>query len=432
VNGLSGELLTNNPNGANPSRLSHSQVLTCDQDHDYTPEQAALDSGLVDRYPQNTEVESCTAPDQAPPHLVLDYYDGNTVTGLWNYAQYFALSDDSFDTEFGPSTPGAIDLVSGETHGVSPSVLSGVTDHGTVYGDADPGYDDCSSGPTITMSGRNVGDLLNAAGVTWGWFQGGFAPSSRTSSGDAICASAHDNIGGVSEVDYSAHHEPFEYYASTSNPHHLAPATEAEIGHNGRANHQYDLSLFSTALSDGNLPAVSFLKAARYQDGHAGYSDPLDEQHFLVSTINDIQRSQYWDSTAVIIAYDDSDGWYDHVMPPIINPSASAEDDLQASGKCGRGTPMQGYEERCGYGVRLPLLVISPYAKDNYIDNVVSDQTSILRFIEVNWHLGCICDGSYDAAASNLFSMFQFSRPARPIRLILNPTTGEVDSREGG
>ena len=87
----------------------------------------------------------------------------------------------------------------------------------------------------------------------------------------------------------------------------------AEIGHTDQANHKYDLTDFDAALKADNLPAVSFLKAAEYQDGHAGYSDPIDEQHFLVNEINAIQKSPEWKDTAVVIAYDDSDGWYDHV-----------------------------------------------------------------------------------------------------------------------
>ena len=69
------------------------------------------------------------------------------------------------------------------------------------------------------------------------------------------------------------------------------------------------------------MPAVSFLKAAEYQDGHPGYSDPLDEQNFIVNTVNQIEQSKYWTSTAIVITYDDSDGWYDHVTPPVVNGS---------------------------------------------------------------------------------------------------------------
>jgi phospholipase C len=425
VNGLTQALLTANPNGENPARLDRSQPLVCDQDHDYTPEQLAFDHGLMDMFPQNTQVESCSPPDQAPPGLVMDYYDGNTVTALWNYAQHFAMSDNSYGTTFGPSTPGVLNLVSGQTHGTS-DVISGVTANGTVIGDADPRYDDCSSGPTIKMTGTNVGDLLNAANVSWGWFQGGFRPTTpATPTTPAVCGSSHDNVGGASVPDYSAHHEPFEYYASTSNPHHLAPASVSEIGHAGRANHQYDLTDFYRALANNNLPSVSFIKAAKYQDGHAGYSDPLDEQTFLASLINKLQASADWSSTAVVIAYDDSDGWYDHQMSPILNNSQDSADALTGPGLCGTNTPMAGYQDRCGYGPRLPLLVISPYSKVNFVDHSITDQSSVLRFIEDNWLGGQrIGNGSFDALAGSLDNMFNFAHRGAST-LFLNPSTGE-------
>ena len=180
-----------------------------------------------------------------------------------------------------------------------------------------------------------MGELLNRHDVTWGWFQGGFKPTSR-SGGKAVCGSSHANIGGVTVSDYSAHHEPFQYYKATANPHHLPPSSVAMIGHTDQANHQYDLSDFWAAADHGNLPAVSFLKPAKYQDGHADYSDPLDEQHFIVNTINRLERLPTWRSTAIVIAYDDSDGWYDHVMPPIVSQSNDpANDALTGPGHCG-------------------------------------------------------------------------------------------------
>jgi len=426
VNGLSPALLSANPNGENPHRLDRSMPLVCDQNHDYTPEQLAFNHGLMDQFPANTQVESCSAPDQTAPGLAMDYYDGNTVTAMWNYAQHFAMSDNSFNTTFGPSTPGALNLVSGQTHGTV-DAIAGVTSNGTVINDADPGYDDCSAGSTIHMTGTNVGDLLSAAKVSWGWFEGGFRPTTpATATTPAVCGSSHVNIGGATVPDYSAHHEPFQYYASTSNPHHLAPANRGEIGHAGPANHQYDLTDLYRALSDNNLPAVSFVKAAKYQDGHAGYSDPLDEQHFVAGLINKLQASAEWKSTAVVIAYDDSDGWYDHQMGAIVNDSQdSASDALSAPGMCGARAPLAGYQDRCGYGPRLPLLVVSPYSKVNFVDHTITDQSSILRFIEDNWLSGSrIGNGSFDALAGSLDNMFDFGHP-RASTLFLNPITGE-------
>lgn len=420
VDGLSGGLLTSNPNLVDPFRLDRSQAVTCDMDHDYTAEQKAYDGGLMDKFVQYTGAtgNSCN-PDQ-----VMGYFDGNTVTALWEYAQNFALNDNSFGTTFGPSTPGALNLISGQTHGATPANLSDLTANGTVIGDADPAYDDCSSSTTLSMIGTNIGDLLNTKGITWGWFEGGFTPTNYTASGKAICHSAHKNIANVTVTDYSPHHEPFEYYSSTANPHHLPPTSSTMIGKTDQANHQYDLSSFWVAVDAGNMPAVSFLKAAKYQDGHPEYSDPLDEQQFLVNTINHLERTSSWKSTTVIIAYDDSDGWYDHVMPPILSQSNDPTyDALLGPGLCGT-TPSGGYSDRCGYGPRLPLLVISSYAKQNFVDHTFIDETSILKFIEENWNLGRIGGQSFDTRAGTLFNMFDFTHQNRPDRLYLDPTSG--------
>jgi phospholipase C len=416
VNGYNEALLINNPNLANPFRFDRSQQIVCDQDHDYMPEQQAFDGGLMDLFVQFTG--GCSEKQ-----LTMGYYDGNTVTALWNYAQRFAMSDNSYNTTFGPSTPGALNLVSGQTHGATPE-LPGEVENGSVIGDPDPANDDCSKGATVAMAAtnKNVGDLLNEKGITWGWFQGGFAPTA-TKEGKAVCGSSHINVGGAKVTDYSPHHEPFQYYQSTSNPHHLPPSSPEMIGRTDQANHQYDISDFYTALARGELPAVSFLKAAKYQDGHAGYSDPENEQEFLTHVINQLQLSPDWRDTAVVVSYDDSDGFYDHQMSPIVNPSASAADALNGPGTCGNGTPLAGYEDRCGYGPRLPLLVLSPWAKQNYVDRSVTDQSSILRFIEDNWGLGRIGEGSFDALAGSLANMF--SSTPHDGRLFLNESTGE-------
>ena len=443
VNGLTSSLLTDNPNGSNPTRLSPSQALTCDQDHSDTPEQQAYDKGLADKFPEYTQNATCSSPDTGLPGLVMDYYDGNTVTALWNYAQNYAMSDENYDTTYGPSTPGAINLVSGQTYGaqvVNSSTGAAVSDSavvasanssylGTDVADMDPYYDDCGAGTDrLKLTGQNIGDELSSKGVTWGWFQGGFgATTAATASTPAVCGQEHKNVGGAEEADYSAHHDPFQFYASTANPHHVAPKSEAEVGHNGQANHQYDESYFYDSLKDGNLPSVSFVKQAEYQDGHAGYSDPLDEQAGIVSLVNSIESSKYWSSTAIILTYDDSDGWYDHQAPPNVNSSADpAVDELDGTGQCGSTAraPLAGEEDRCGYGPRLPLLVISPYAKDNYVNHSVTDQTSVQAFIEQNWGLGTIT-GSLSQYAGSLDPFFDFSnRHAR--RVLLNPTTGAV------
>ncbi|MCU1551106.1 MAG: alkaline phosphatase family protein [Glaciihabitans sp.] len=459
-------LLTNNPNQYNPKRLSSAQALTCDQNHNYVPEQAAVDGGLMDKFVQNTEVSNCTGssstgPIYATPGLVMDYYDGNTVTAEWNYAQHYAMSDNSFGTVFGPSTPGALNLISGTTHGalaVNPTTGAyqastyavqspdPTTHIGTVTNDPDPFYDDCANtdqspakatSSTVKMTGKNIGDLLNEKHVTWGWFQGGFTPSTpATKTTLAKCAaSTHTNIAGVASEDYSPHHSPFQYYKSTSNPHHLAPSSEKMIGYTDQANHQYDVTSFDAAVKHNNLPAVSFLKPAEYQDGHAGYSDPIDEQHFLVSKINEIESSKDWASTAIVIAYDDSDGWYDHVASVIkkgsndSNVNQATDPALAQSDQsvCTSGPQAaQGDQDRCGPGPRLPFLVISPWTKPNTVSHTAIEQTSITKFIETNWKTGSIGGGSFDARAGSLDSLFSFTSHQSD-RLILNQN-GSINS----
>jgi phospholipase C len=441
VNGLSGPLLTNNPNSAQPFRLTRAQAVTCDQDHNYADEQKSLDGGVADKFVEAVGVGSASCDIAGyGKTIVMGYYDGNTVTAFWNYAQNYAMSDNSFNTVFGPSTPGVINLISGQTHGatVTAGSASGNVSAGSVIGDPrpDPSLDDCTLAPPrtyITMSGKNIGDLLNSKNITWGFFQGGFKPSSVKSDGTAVCATAHNNVSGQSAgSDYIPHHEGFQYYKQTSNPHHLPPSSVAMIGQTDQANHQYDLSDFFNALSAGNMPAVTYLKAGAYQDGHAGYSSPLDEQTFVVNTINTIMNSPFWSTTAIIIAYDDSDGWYDHVMPPIVSPSITPDDNLNGPGTCGNGAGAV-YQGCCGYGPRLPLLVISPYAKVNYVDHALTDQSSILRFIEDNWVVGRIGDNSFDTIAGSINGMFNFSGAVNAKAVILDPAMGTfVSSGPGG
>ncbi len=454
--GPAGPLLTNNPNLDNPQRLTPAQAVTCDQDHGYTPEQQAVNGGLMNKFVQYTESPASCATGTNEffrPGLVMDYFDGNTVTGLWNYAQNYAMSDNNYDTEFGPSTPGALNLVSGNTgasYAVSPTDINKVVADpgtvsalnsdglGTIYGDLDPAYDDCANGshassqnayPLGVSTGTNVGNLLNAGNITWGWFQGGFAPTSTNSAGYAVCGTSHKNIAGATVQDYVPHHDPFQYYKSTANPRHLPPTSEAAIGHTDQANHQYDISLFADTLKDGNLPAVSFLKAPAYQDGHAGYSNPVDEQHFLVNTINQIEQSRFWRSTAIMVTYDDSDGWYDHQVMPVVNGSDTSADTAFCSSV---PITLASWTTRCGLGQRLPFLVISPWTRQNYVSHNVTNTASIVTFIEDNWLGGQrIGDGSYDAISGSLSArggLLDFRTRPHFKPVILNPATGEVVS----
>jgi phospholipase C len=493
-------LCANAPNGmgaANPFRLSHSQAVTADQGHNYDPEQGAYDGGQMDGFPACVGVKGPPPSPNAYPFnttgLTMGYYDGNTVTALWNYAQFYAMNDNHYSTVFGPSTPGALNVVAGQSNGVSATlnVFSTTTPitllHPTheawgddakiqknisVIGDGDPLTDVCSNASIdqVTVASKNIGDLLTAKNITWGAFMGGFNLSLKNPNGTTGCSRSSAPVANPTAFtpDYIAHHAWFQYFVSTRNPNHARPRSNAAIGtgyYGGMvpepANHNYDLQDFYNILNGkligANLPAVSYLKAPAYQDGHAGYSNPLDEQTFLVNTINALQNSQYWKNTAVVIMYDDSDGWYDHQMPPIVNPSfnntiisGTRVDILNGGGLCnysGTGATGNGNQQgtgptpmfplngtyaarmngRCGYGTRMPFLLISPFAAQNAIDHTLTDQSSIIRFIEDNWLNGqrLQSGASFDTIAGPIDNMFDFTRNDGG-RLVLDPTTGAV------
>ncbi len=547
-------LLKQNPNAALPKRLDSSATgltgsaggqLTCDQDHDYSDEQQAFNGGKMDQFVQSVGTGEGTSPFGTPcdPNTVMDYYDGNTATGLWNYAQHFAMGDNSYGSTFGPSSPGAINLASGDTGNVdtghmvndppvstSDSPDGDITPDGqggfSLTSDAQPFWDDCSYRDAVAMNGTNIGDVLNRKNISWGWFQGGLRPTTSYESGleaigqtgqptstfvpdqfvgqgfeasvpnstdQGLCNAVHPvglSLGGHGQWgykdDYIAHHEPFNYYASTANPHHLTIRagtsgrdvvtgsdslstigrdTQSFSGGYGNGpkfdtpNHQYDTSDFNqlvAAITAGKLPAsalpaVSFLKAPGFQDGHPAYSNPSDEQRFVVGVINSLMRSPDWKNTVVIVNYDDSDGWYDHVYSGVTNPSLSPADNLTnttlgtiaadnpTSQQCGHKpqvkSPLGGEQGRCGFGPRLPMIVISPFAKDNYVDHHLSDQASILNFVEYNWRLPGI-PGSFDQVLSHtdkaeripfdLAAMFNFNKPRPDSIVLLSPKTGQV------
>jgi phospholipase C len=508
---------TNSAGAANPFRLAPSQVLTNDQGHNESPEESAYDGGKMDGFPAWVGTPGGNPAANKPPAvlpgdsaaaaaaiastgLTMGYFDGNTVTAIWNYAQNFAINDNNYTSQFGPSSPGAINLISGQTNGINgvAATLNVLDSTGTMLvhptheawgdaahlisnitliGDGDPLGDKCSNpkGDQVQLAGRNIGDLLNDKHITWGSFMGGFdltltnPPIPANGPNPAVPATTGclretaptaPGIPAFLSADYIPHHAWFQYYASTSNPNHIRPSSVQAIGRSlipgtntpEPANHNYDIHDFFDALNAHNIPSVSFLKAPAFQDGHAGYSDPLDEQHFIVQVINALQKSPEWADTAVVLLYDDSDGWYDHQMPPVVNASMNPTvDTLNGPGVCNTGPAQQGKPAtapmlngnfgqpvwgRCGYGTRMPLLVISPFAKRNFVDHTLTDQSSVLRFVEDNWLDGQRIQpgGSFDTIAGSLEHMFDFDdqNEDQPRKVILDENTGAVLLVTGG
>ncbi len=145
-----------------------------------------------------------------------------------------------------------------------------------------------------------------------------------------------------------------------------------------------DLSQYYEDLAADTLPAVSFLVPSGPSEHPP--SSVLSGQRFVKTLLQSLMQSEAWDRSAFLLTYDDWGGWYDHVAPPQV--------------------------DAYGYGFRVPALLVSPYAKQGFVDSTTLDYTSVLAFIENNWGVEPLA--SRDAAANDLSNAFDFSSPARP------------------
>src|ERR1700727_440277 len=321
---------SNGINASNPFRIDRTQADTAGQNHSYGPEKKGYDAGKNDLFP--LDVGSGTtggAGAFGTKGQVMGFFDANTVTAYWNYAQNYAMSDNAWGDAYGPSTPGLLEMFAGNTNGI----VAGVGTSGneladgqggiTLVGDVDPTFDVCSPGTSVSSTARNIGDLLNAANIPWGSFVGGFNLQTINEHGSTGCSGVNSQgvkatnagrshvspVTGRTNLDYVQHHIWFQYFQSTSNPTHARPPSTAAIGYTtvpGKktvdpANHAYDLNDFTAAVGSGSFPAVSFIKMASFQDDHPGNSNPLDAQTGLVNLINFLQQQPDWNSTAVIL-----------------------------------------------------------------------------------------------------------------------------------
>ena len=199
-----------------------------------------------------------------------------------------------------------------------------------------------------------IGDRLSEQGVSWAWYSEGW----------------NDAVAGHPDPLFQFHHQPFNYFAR------YADGTAA------RAEHLQDIQDFFAALRANTLPAVAFVKPIGAHNEHPGYADLLSGQQYVADLVQAVQDSAVWKDSVIIITYDEGGGRWDHVPPP------------------------QG--DRWGPGVRVPAIIISPYAKRRFVDHTPYETTSILKFIETRWQLAPL--GSRDAAANNLLNAFDFSQ----------------------
>jgi phospholipase C len=218
-----------------------------------------------------------------------------------------------------------------------------------------------------------IGDRLDDAGVSWKWYSGGW---------DAALASSPSNPanGGktpandTADPNFQWHHQPMAYYDN------FAPWLPNGQRNPLSAAHLQDENNFFADLESGNLPSVSFIKQVGENNEHPGYADLLQGQEAVANIVHAVQNSPDWAHTAVIVTYDENGGRWDHVSAPDNNGI-------------------------WGDGSRVPTIVISPYAKQGYVDHTEHDTLSILKTIEDRYHLTPL--NQLDAKASSLANDFQ-------------------------
>jgi len=293
---------------------------------------ASWDNGAMDKF-------AFEEGDQA-----MQYYDTSLsgmatdkkpygISTLWNYAKQYALADNFYMSVMSSEPAQELELVSAtvDSHRTSGSL---------------PYYDPCSaveqqknSGATIAvpLGETNVGDQLTAKQITWAYSQISF-----------------DNSQNGTCTDYVPQEEPFQYFTTTANSEHTQ---------------NFTLASFNSMLAAGTLPSVYWIQPDGARDMHPGGGNVLDGVEFVDEIVQAVKSSGQWQNTAIIILFDESGGWYDHVPPPQLSG-----DPFGVGGQ--------------GLGMRVPVMIISPYAKTNYISHQQMDFVSILRFIQWNWNLG--------------------------------------------
>jgi acid phosphatase len=234
----------------------------------------------------------------------------------------------------------------------------------------DPRFADLAAHPLPPQTLPTIGDRLSAKNVSWAWYAGAWnaALADGTQAPDARRAIIYN--GAPDSPNFQAHHQPFNYFVA------FAPGTKA------RETHLKDGAEFFAAIENGTLPQVAFYKPEGRLNQHSGYADVLTGDRHLAAVVQKIRASAIWPKVAIIVTYDENGGYWDHVAPP-------------------KG-------DRWGPGVRVPAIIISPYAKRGYVDHTQYDTTSISKFITRRFGLEPL--PGVRANAGDLTPAFAFDR----------------------
>ena len=335
ANGLNASLASYHQVDAAGNTVSPTVITTtgvADLTHNEPSYKASWNNGAMDKFAFVEGDESMQYYDSTLSGMATDKKPYG-INDLWNYAKTYSLADNFYMPVMASEPADELELV------------SATVDSNRTSGSL-PFYDPCSAveqqrngGGTIAvpLGETNIGDQLTAKQITWAYAEINFDTSQN-----GTCS------------DYVPQEEPFQYFTTTANSEHTQNFTMAS---------------FNDMLTSGTLPSVYWIQPDGAKDMHPGAGNILDGVEFLDNVVQAVKNSGEWQSTAIIVLFDESGGWYDHVSPP------------QLSGNT-HGVGGQGL------GMRVPVMIISPYAKTNYISHQQMDFVSILRSIQWNWNRG--------------------------------------------
>jgi phospholipase C len=328
--------------------------------------------------------------ESTPSGAVVGFYTRDDLPFYHHLADEYVLCDHFFQAMSGGSTGNALYLAAARSAQSSkaPSTKIGSLDppvfdrpydkYGILINDLPP-----VNGPTQTFMGsldlspppeeqtyQNIGDLLNKASLSWAWYNEAWNNVKPWAMKNAF--GAGDGSIVVDTIEhYVSHHNPFQYYPSWFS--------------NVQAGHIRDATDFFEDVKTGKLPNVSFIKATGMHDEHPANSTPRWGEEWVGALLKAVGNSPLWNKTAIILAYDEGGGFWDHVAPP---------------------TP-----DAYGCGTRVTCMLIGPWSRRGYIDHKVADTTSILALIEARFGLQPL--QSRDAKAYSLLDGLDFTQQPR-------------------
>ena len=333
---------------------------TYDLDHAHTGFLREYDDGKLDGFQH-----ACVLGPGSPPNAAYGYVPPGETVPYWTMARRYTLADRMFQSNTGPSYPAHQYLIAGQSADAdeNPSLAKDGTKAqdaawgcnapaGSYVNLVAPGGD--KRGPFPCFDYQTLGDVMDAAGVTWAYY----APPYGAPDG-GFKWSGYD---AIRHIRFGA-----DWAADVVSP-------EARI---------------LKDIVGGSLRQVSWVVPSTLDSDHASESD-LSGPHWVSEIVNAVGKSRYWTDTTVLVTWDDWGGWYDHVAPPQV--------------------------DAMGLGFRVPLVVISPYAKRGYVSHAQHEFGSILHYVEETFSLRSL--GQADARADALEDCFDFSQPPAPFSTI--------------